>query len=160
LRGNARWELGKEADAAEDYYAAVNSDPECALAHHCIGSMLVSEGHNLSEAIRELHLAVELQPQLMVAHLQLAAVHTQLEEHDMAAACLTTCIEQAEDDPQKLCATSFRRLVHLLSCLHLIACCCSVGQVCCILSTRGCLCASRSAAASSGTVRLHGRAAL
>jgi hypothetical protein len=65
--------------------------------------MLVTEGHNLTEAIRELHLAVELQPQMMVAHLQLAAVHTQLEEHEMAAACLTRCIEQAGDDPRKLC---------------------------------------------------------
>jgi hypothetical protein len=103
LRGNARLELGQRSEAESDYHAAVKCDAQCAMAHHCIGSALAVEGQHLDTAIRELHLAVEMQPSLLVAHFTLAGVHMQLEEFDMAVACLTSCIENAGDDPQKLC---------------------------------------------------------
>ena len=102
LRGNARWEMDQAALALIDYRAALAIDPTCAVAHHCIGAMLAAQGLNLDEAMRELKAAVDLQPDLLIAHFQLAAVHMQLEEHDMAAVCLTCCIENANDDPQKL----------------------------------------------------------
>ena len=79
--------------------------------------MRALQGAQLDDALRELQIAVELQPTLLVAHLQRAAFHSQLEEHDMAVAAITAAIEHAGEDPQQLAVAYCQVPPHSTPCM-------------------------------------------
>lgn len=71
LRANARLELGKLDEAAEDINQAVSKSPNCAAAYSQRGLLYKLRG-NYSSARADYERAVELEPRLAEAHLRLA----------------------------------------------------------------------------------------
>lgn len=90
--GNVLYELGREADAAERYLQAIDSDRGFAEAWNNLGNCLVAIGKH-DEGIHAYQTALSLEPSYPDAHCNLAIIFSRTGQHDKALPHRAECLK-------------------------------------------------------------------
>ncbi len=90
---------GRNAQAIQQYQAAIQADPARAVAHNALGSALLAHRH-VPEAIGELRATLKLDPDYPSAHFNLARALSESQDPAGAITEYTTFLKQQPDDAQ------------------------------------------------------------
>jgi len=89
--GNVLYEMGREADAAERYLQAIESDRGFAEAWNNLGNCLVAIGKH-DEGIHAYQTALSIEPRYPDAHCNLAIIYARTGQHDKALPHRAECL--------------------------------------------------------------------